>query len=73
MNRDRKHSLPTLEWLEALLDRKLEELVEALEAGEPITPLDFERLMQYHKDKYPPPDEIPEIIWVDDWDGEEAA
>ena len=66
-----KKALPTKEWLDGLIDRKLAELVEELEAGERVTPADFDRLVQFHHEKYKPKIEYGEIEWVDDWDDED--
>jgi len=71
MTRYHKKALPTKEWLEELIDRKLEEFVTALEGGEKITPADFDRLVQFHREKFKPKIEYAKIEWVDDWDDED--
>lgn len=71
MSNYQKKALPTAKWLNDLIDRKLEAFVMELEAGEKLSPMDFDRLVQFHHDKYKPKIDLTQIEWVDDWEDED--
>jgi hypothetical protein len=58
-------SVPGYEWLDDLLDRDLQSIAEELEAGGKISPADFARLVEFHRENCPVNDNAPPTEWCE--------
>lgn len=56
------------EWLDELLENDLQAIAEDLETGGAISPADFFRLVEFHRQNYPPDETATRAEWRDQWD-----
>lgn len=55
------------DWLDELLENELQAMAEDLEAGGKVSPTDFARLVEFHRENYPPNRGAAEVEWRDGW------
>jgi hypothetical protein len=65
LNRDGEGPVITREWLDALLDRQLPQVLTSLVQKKPVSIPDFVKLTQMERESYPVNDKIRTIIWMD--------
>jgi hypothetical protein len=65
LNRDGDGPVITREWLDAVLDRQLPEVLTNLVRKQPVSVADFVKLAQLERGCYPPDTGDKPVTWVD--------